>query len=93
MLTAELDEDSGIRLLSASDSAADREEACRRASDLLSGIDGERRPLAGLRAELLFVETLAITGRRAEADTAATAVVAQCDDLGLYRLLADAKLS
>ena len=93
MLTAELDEDSGIRLLSASDSAADREEAFRRASDLLGEIDGERRPLAGLRAELLFVETLAITGRRAEADAAATTVVAQCDNLGLSRLLVDAGLS
>ncbi len=92
MLTAELDEDSGIRLLSASDSAADREEACRRASDLLSGIDGERRPLAGLRAELLFVETLTITGRLADANAAATAVVAQCEDLGLSRLLVDAGL-
>ncbi len=47
-MTAELDEDSGIRLLSVSDSAADREQACRRAADLAAGIDSARRPLGGV---------------------------------------------
>jgi ATP/maltotriose-dependent transcriptional regulator MalT len=45
-ITAELDESSGIRLLSTSDSADDRELACRRAADLLAGTDGEQRPWA-----------------------------------------------
>ncbi|MDT5174027.1 MAG: serine/threonine-protein kinase PknK, partial [Mycobacterium sp.] len=39
-MTAELDEDSAVRLLSASDSADDHEQACRRAADLVSAIDG-----------------------------------------------------
>ena len=57
--TAELDEDSGVRLLSASDSPAERAEACQRASDLVAGIDRDKRPWAALRAQLLLVETLA----------------------------------
>jgi ATP/maltotriose-dependent transcriptional regulator MalT len=68
ILTAELDENSGIRLLAASDSADDREQACRRAGDLLAGIDGERRPLAALTAQLLLIETLMATGRTKDAD-------------------------
>jgi hypothetical protein len=43
-MTAELDEDSGIRLLCGSDSDEDHERARRRARDLLAGTDGERRP-------------------------------------------------
>ena len=56
-ITAELDENSGIRLLSASDSVSDREQARRRAADLLAGIDDQRRPFAALNAQLLLVET------------------------------------
>ncbi len=92
ILTAELDENSGIRLLSASDSAADQEEACRRASDLLRGVDGQRRPLAAVCAQLLLAQTLATAGRPADADAAATGVVAKCNDLGLSGLLVDAGL-
>jgi serine/threonine-protein kinase PknK len=44
-ITAELDENSEIRLLSTSHSADDRKQACRRAADLLAGIAGEQRPL------------------------------------------------
>jgi serine/threonine-protein kinase PknK len=89
-ITAELDEDSGIRLLSASDSANDREQACRRAADLLAGIDDERRPLAALTAQLLLVETLAATGRSDEAHVMVPDVAARCEKLGLPQLLVDA---
>jgi ATP/maltotriose-dependent transcriptional regulator MalT len=92
-MTAELDEDSAIRLLAASDIDADREQACRRAADLLAGTDDEARPLAALHARLLLVETLTTTGRHADANAAATGIVAQCEDLGLSRLLVDAGLS
>jgi len=91
-ITAELDENSGIRLLSASDSADDREQACRRAVDLLAGIDGERRPLAALTAQLLLAETLQATGRAGDADVVLPDVVARCEQLGLPRLLVDAGL-
>ncbi|HUE34539.1 MAG TPA: protein kinase [Mycobacterium sp.] len=92
LVTAELDENSGIRLLSASDSADDREQACRRAADLLAGIDGKRRPLAGLTAQLLLVETLRATGRSDDAGVILPDVAARCEELGLSRLLTDAGL-
>jgi ATP/maltotriose-dependent transcriptional regulator MalT len=69
MLTAELDEDSAIRLLSGNDSADDCEQACRRAAELAARIDGERRPLAALQAQLLLVETLTAVGRAVDAQT------------------------
>jgi serine/threonine-protein kinase PknK len=93
-VTAELDEDSGIRLLSASDAAEDRAQACRRAADLAAGIDGQRRPLAALQAQLLLVETLTATGRAAEVQSELTSAVAtKCADLGLSGLLVDARLA
>jgi serine/threonine-protein kinase PknK len=91
-ITAELDENSGIRLLSASDSANDREQACRRATDLLAGIDNERRPLAALTAQLLLVETLTATGKVNDANVMVPDVAARCEELGLSQLLVDAGL-
>jgi serine/threonine-protein kinase PknK len=92
-LTAELDEDSAVRLLAASDSPDDQWQACRRAADLAKGIDGQRRPLAALQAELLLVETLTATGRVAEARAGVLQVSARCAEVGLPRLLVDAGLS
>ena len=91
-LTAELDEDSAVRLLAASDSPDDQGQACRRAADLATGIDGQRRPLAALQAELLLIETLTATGRVAEARAGALHVSARCAEVGLPRLLVDAGL-
>lgn len=91
--TAELDEDSAVRLLSASDSADDREQACRRAADLVAAIDGERRPLAALQARVLRIQTLTATGREADARDELGPVAAQCAELGLPRLLIDARLA
>jgi serine/threonine-protein kinase PknK len=92
-MTAELDEDSGIRILLASDSDDDREQAYRRAGELLAGIDSERRGLAGLNARLLRIKTLAATGRTDEARAELADVEAQCGELGLSQLLFDAGLS
>jgi len=92
IITAELNETSGIRLLSASDSADDREQACRRAADLLAGIDGERRPLAALTAQLLLAETLRVTGQVDDTGVVLADVAARCEKLGLPRLLVDAGL-
>ena len=78
--------------MSASDSANDREQACRRATVLLAGIDGERRPLAALTAQLLLVETLMATGRVDYANVVLPVVAARCEELGLSRLLVDAGL-
>jgi serine/threonine-protein kinase PknK len=92
-LTAELDEDSAVRLLSASDSADDREQACRRAAELGVGIDGERRPLAVLQAQLLLIETLTAAGRATDARNELAPVAAKCAELGLSRLLVDAGIT
>jgi serine/threonine-protein kinase PknK len=91
-ITAELDENSGIRLLSVSDSADDRKQACRRAADLFAGIDAERRPLAALSAQLLLAETLTATGRTDDANVVLPPIAARCEELGLSRLLVDAGL-
>jgi serine/threonine-protein kinase PknK len=89
-MTAELDEDSGIRLLSSSEDSDDRELACRRAVSLLAGIDPKQRPLAGLRAQLLVAETLSGAGRATEARNELGSVRALCDQHGLPQLLVDA---
>ncbi|MGB9223140.1 MAG: serine/threonine protein kinase, partial [Mycobacterium sp.] len=70
----------------------DREQACRRAAELLGGIDDERRPLAALTARLLLVETLMATGRVDDANAMLPGVTARCWELGLPRLLVDAGL-
>jgi ATP/maltotriose-dependent transcriptional regulator MalT len=91
-ITAELDEASGIRLLSRSRAGDDRDRACRRAGALLGGIDPTARPLAALQARLLFVETLAIAGLANEAQDHIAAVRDQCAQHGLPQLLIDAGL-
>ena len=89
-ITAELDEDSAVRLLLVSDSSEDREEAYRRAADLLAGTDPGRRPLAALRAQLLLAESSSAAGTFADANVAA--VVQRCTEVGLSRLLVDVGL-
>ncbi|MGA9677064.1 MAG: protein kinase [Mycobacterium sp.] len=89
-ITAELDEDSAVRLLLAGGSAEEQQQAGRRASELVASIDAARRPLAALRAQLLLAETLARTGR--SADAMIPAVARRCEEVGLPRLLVDAGL-
>lgn len=91
-MTAELDEDSGIRLLCGSDSDEDHERARRRARDLLAGTDGERRPLAALSARLLLADTLTATGRLQHAAVVSADAATQCTAVGLSRLPVDAGL-
>ncbi len=91
-MTAELDEDSGIRLLCASDSEEDHQQARRRARDLLTGADGEHRPLAALTARLLLAETLTATGRLEDAAVVSSEAAARCAAVGLSRLPVDAGL-
>jgi serine/threonine-protein kinase PknK len=91
-MTAELDEDSGIRLLCASDSEEDHQQARRRARDLLTGADGEHRPLAALTARLLLAETLTATGRLEDAAVVSSDAAARCAAVGLSRLPVDAGL-
>ena len=92
-MTAELDEDSGIRLLCASDSDEDHEQACLRARDLLAEADGEHRPLAALMARLLLAETLTATGMLEDASVVSSDAAARCAAVGLSRLPVDAGLT
>ncbi len=89
-IIAELDEESAVRLLLASGSADEQDQAWRRATQLLAGMDARRRPLAALRAELLLAEICSRTGR--SADPTIPAVARRCRDIGLPRLLVDAGL-
>jgi serine/threonine-protein kinase PknK len=89
-ITAELDEDSAVHLLLASDSDAEHEQACSRATELLAGIDATRRPLAVLQAQLLLAQTLTRTGNSADAKS--LAVARRCQEVGLPRLAVDAGL-
>lgn len=89
-IIAELDEESAVRLLLASGSADEQEQAGRRATELLAGMDARRRPLAALRAELLLAEICSRTGR--SADPTIPAVARRCREIGLPRLLVDAGL-
>jgi ATP/maltotriose-dependent transcriptional regulator MalT len=91
-MTAELDEDSGIRLLCAGDSDEDYRQACLRARDLLTGADGEHRPLAALTARLLLAETFTATGRLEDAAVVSSDAAARCAAVGLSRLPVDAGL-
>jgi len=91
-MTAELDENSGIRLLCAGDSDEDHQQACLRARDLLAEADGEHRPLAALGAQLLLAETLTATGSLENAAVAASDAAARCEAVGLSQLAVDAGL-
>lgn len=91
-ITAELDEASGIRLLSRSRAGDDRDRACRRAGALLAGIDPTARPLAALHARLLLAETLIAAGLANDAADHIAAVRALCARHGLPQLLVDAGL-
>lgn len=91
-ITAELDEASGIRLLSRSRAAGDRDQACRRAGALLGGIAPTARPLANLQARLLLAETLTVAGLAEEARNHVAAVRDLCAEHGLPQLLVDAGL-
>ena len=64
-----------------------------RAAELAVGIDGERRPLAMLQAQLLLIETLTAVGRAADVRNEVASVSAKCSELGLSRLLVVAGLA
>jgi ATP/maltotriose-dependent transcriptional regulator MalT len=89
-ITAELDEASGIRLLSRSHASDDRDYACRRAGTLLAGIGPTARPLAALQGRLLLAETLTVAGQLNDARNHIAEARALCAQHGLPQLLIDA---
>ncbi|WP_036495651.1 serine/threonine-protein kinase [Nocardia sp. BMG111209] len=88
--TAELDQDSAIRLLLAQGSAAAVTQACERAAQLVREIQPQHRAEALVDAQLLHACCLWAAGRPAEARTAARPAVLLCTERGLPRPIADA---
>ncbi|MEV6362258.1 protein kinase domain-containing protein [Nocardia asteroides] len=84
----ECDEDSAIRLLSA---AGEYAQAVARAELLVASVDADRRPLAALRAGLLYGHALSRAGRGDEADGVLSPLLRRCGGLGSTRLPADAR--
>ncbi|MBJ8343837.1 serine/threonine-protein kinase [Antrihabitans sp. YC2-6] len=86
ILTAELEEDSAIRLLLSDGAAA---AACARADLLVDSIDAARRPRASLFARLIRAEAMAAAGREADARTEVLRLLDDCADSGLRRPFLD----
>ncbi|MGV9864885.1 protein kinase domain-containing protein [Rhodococcus koreensis] len=85
--TAQLDEDSTIRLLLSDNTPESMQGALDRARRLGLVVDSQRRPRALLQARLLIVECLAVNEQIAEATRLLAPVAAQCTELGLSRIL------
>jgi ATP/maltotriose-dependent transcriptional regulator MalT len=88
-VTAELREDSQIRLLLISGESSALADACSRARIRRDHIDQRKRPRAHLRASLQLAFCLASAGRREEASQVLAPAVRTCAALGLSRLLLD----
>ncbi|WP_433193658.1 protein kinase domain-containing protein [Nocardia sp. CA-107356] len=88
-LTAELRQDTAIRLLLGAHSPAAAEQACTRAERLVREIAANDRPRAVTAAELLWAACLSEAGRMDDAIAAAAPALARCAAQGLIRFVAD----
>jgi ATP/maltotriose-dependent transcriptional regulator MalT len=89
-ITAQLDEDTAIRLLIAGSRVGAQDDvACRWAQEWVDRLKGRGRHRASLRAERLLVVCLSAAGRTAEAKQLLGAILARCADLGMVRFLID----
>jgi serine/threonine-protein kinase/serine/threonine-protein kinase PknK len=87
--TAELREDSQIRLLLDDGRPSALGEACERARARLSHVDQDKRPRAHLGATLQLALCLAVAGDTDEAQRVLAPALRTCAALGLSRLLVD----
>jgi ATP/maltotriose-dependent transcriptional regulator MalT len=88
--TAQLEEDTAIRLLITDSRAGEQNDvACRWAQEWVDRLTGRGRHRAILRAERTLVECLAAAGRTAEAKQLLGAVLARSADLGMVRFPID----
>ncbi|WP_406275555.1 protein kinase [Nocardia sp. NBC_00881] len=88
-LTAELQQDTAIRLLLDHHSHVAAEQACTRAERLVREIATFDRPRALTSAELLWAATLSASGRPDEAIALAVPALTRCAEHGLTRFAAD----
>jgi ATP/maltotriose-dependent transcriptional regulator MalT len=87
--TAELREDSQIRLLLSDGSPSALSAACQRARGRLGHVDQDKRPRAHLGATLQLALCLAVAGDTDEAQRVLAPALRICAALGLSRLLID----
>jgi serine/threonine-protein kinase/serine/threonine-protein kinase PknK len=87
--TAELKEDSQIRLFLLDGEPPALSEACRRARVRLDHVDQRRRPRAHLHATLQLALCLVVAGNNEEAQQVLAPALRTCAALGLSRLLID----
>ncbi|WP_454196165.1 protein kinase domain-containing protein [Nocardia sp. Marseille-Q1738] len=88
-ITAEMREESAIRMLLRSGAAKRAAAAVARAQQLRDAIDTARRPRAAAQAQLLLASCLAAAGKTDAAKGALVPVVAKHADVGLIRPLLD----
>lgn len=88
-VTAQLEEDTAIRLLVAQDSPESTRLACTWAQESVTMLDGSQRRRALLQAKRLLIICLAAAGGTTEAKELLAAVTAQCADLDMIRYLLD----
>ncbi|QSE85746.1 serine/threonine-protein kinase [Rhodococcus koreensis] len=91
-ITAQLEEDTAIRLLAAADSPASTRIACTWAQEWVTMLDGSRRRRALLQAKRLLIVALAAAERTTEAKGLLAAVTTQCAELGMTRYLLDSPI-
>jgi serine/threonine-protein kinase/serine/threonine-protein kinase PknK len=88
-VTAELKEDTQIRLLLNDGRPSALTVACDRARLRVDHVDQVKRPRAHLQATLQYALCLAVAGKSGEAQRVATPALRTCAALGLTRLLID----
>jgi ATP/maltotriose-dependent transcriptional regulator MalT len=89
-ITAQLQEDTAIRLLVADSRVGEQADvACRWAQEWVDRLKGRGRHLASLRAERLLAECLWAAGHPTEAKHLLGSVLARCAEIGLVRFPID----
>ncbi|MFD9670223.1 hypothetical protein ACFWAY_53455 [Rhodococcus sp. NPDC059968] len=88
-ITAQLEEDTAIRLLIAEDSPEPTRLACTWAQEWVNMLEDSGRRRALLQAKRLFVVCLTAAGRTDEAKGLLASIAAQCAELGMTRYLLD----
>lgn len=91
-ITAQLEEDTAIRLLIADDSPETTRLACTWAQEWVNMLEGSGRRRALLQAKRLLVVCLAAAGRTDEAKKLLASIAAQCAELGMTHYLLDSPL-
>nr|WP_257015236.1 serine/threonine-protein kinase [Rhodococcus sp. ACS1] len=89
-ITAEIRQESSIRLQLASGDGRSVKQACSRARDLVESIDTSRRPRASLYGRLLLAECQATLRPGPEAERTLLPLLEQCARAGLFLPILDA---